>query len=192
MLRRVRQILLVGSILWLSWLTMMLVHECGHVLAARATGGTVRRVVWHPAVISRTDVWPNPHPLIEVSAGPLFGSLFPVMIAAAASLARLRVAYLIWVVAGFCLIANGGYIGVGAIEPIGDAGELVAHGMPRWTLGAFGLIALTSGFWVWHRASPRLGFGGVSAEISARHAYLALTAAVAVTAIGFALGDRGN
>src|SRR4051812_33531439 len=110
---RFRQILAVGGILWISWLTMMLVHECGHVLGGLATGGRVRQVVWHPAVISRTDVRPNPHPLIEVWAGPIFGSVFPILIASVASLVRFRASYLFWVVAGFCLIANGAYIGIG-------------------------------------------------------------------------------
>lgn len=115
--RRYRQILLVTSILWVSWLTTMLVHECGHVLGAVATSGEVRRVVWHPAVMSRTDVRPNPRPLIEVSAGPIFGSAFPLAIAISASLMGLRIAYLLWVIAGFCLIANGAYIGIGAHPP---------------------------------------------------------------------------
>jgi hypothetical protein len=188
--RQSRQILLVGSILWLSWLTMMLVHECGHVVGAVATGGKVRRVVWHPAVISRTDVRPNPQPLIEVSAGPVLGSVVPVGIAVAASLIRLRVAYLIWVVAGLCLIANGAYVGIGAMRPIGDAEELVSHGMARWPMGAFGLPAVATGFWFWHRVGPRLGFGAGPAEISARHAYLTFALAVTMTAVGFVFGDR--
>jgi hypothetical protein len=192
MLRRCHQILLVVSILWLSWLTMMLVHECGHVLGALATRGQVRRVVWHPAVISRTDVRPNPHPLIEVWAGPIFGSAVPFVVAAAASLLRLRVAYLSWVIAGFCLIANGAYIAIGASHPIGDAQELVAHGMARWPMGVFGSIAVATGFWIWHRVSPRLGFGPLPAEISARHAYLTLAVAATMTAVGFAFGDRGS
>ena len=189
--RRFRQSLLVGSILWLSWLGMMLFHECGHVVGAVATGGTVRRVVWHPAVMSRTDVRPNPHPLIEVAAGPLFGSAVPVAIATAASLIRVRVAYLLWVVAGFCLIANGAYIGVGAIRPIGDAAELAAHGMPRWPMAAFGLLGVAAGFSVWHRTSPRLGFGDAPQEISSRHAYVNSALAVLVTVVGIAFGDRG-
>jgi hypothetical protein len=170
---------------------MMLVHECGHVLGALATGGRVRRVVWHPAVISRTDVRPNPHPLIEVWAGPIFGSLAPIAIALVASIPRLRVAYLVWVVAGFCLIANGAYIGIGALRAVGDAEELVAHGSARWQLATFGLLAVSSGFWIWHRVSPRLGFGGTPAEISAKHAYLTFAVAVTITAVGFALGERG-
>jgi len=145
MLERFRQILLVASILWLSWLAMMLVHESGHVLGALSTGGHVQRVVWHPAVISRTDVRPNPHPLVEAWAGPLLGSLIPLAVAGIASAFRLRIAYLIWAVAGFCLIANGAYIGIGAVRPIGDAQELIAHGMSRWPLAVFGTVALISG-----------------------------------------------
>src|SRR5438045_9111146 len=118
--RRVRQILFIVSILWISWLAMMLVHESGHVLGAVFTGGRVRRVVWHPAVISRTDVRPNPHPLIEVWAGPVVGSVVPLAVAVLASVIRLRVAHVLWVVAGFCLIATGAYIGICAGRPVGQ------------------------------------------------------------------------
>src|SRR4051812_5011602 len=189
--RRARQFLLVASILWLSWLAMMLVHEGGHVLGALCTGGTVRRVVWHPLVLSRTDVRPKPHPLLEVWAGPVFGSLLPLAIAAAASIFRARFAYLTWVVAGFCLIANGAYIGIGAIDPIGDARELIARGTPRWPMAAFGLLTVTGGLWAWHRASPRLGFGAAPEAVNARHAYLMLVVAVLVTLAGIAFEDKG-
>jgi hypothetical protein len=191
MAQRFHQILLVLSILWLSWLTMMLVHESGHVIGALATGGHVRRVVWHPTVISRTDVQPNPHPLIEVWAGPVFGSLLPLVAAAVASLLRLRAAYLVWVMAGFCLIANGAYIGVGAFHPVGDAQELIAHGVPPWILAVFGVIALVAGFWIWHRASPRLGFGSSPEIINPKHAYPIAGIAAVVTVLGFAFGNAG-
>jgi hypothetical protein len=191
MTQRFHQILLVSSILWLSWLTMMLVHESGHVMGALATGGRVRRVVWHPAVISRTDVQPNPHPLIEVWAGPLIGSLLPLAAAGVASLLRLRAAYLLWVMAGFCLIANGAYIGVGAFHPIGDAQELIAHGMPRWILAAFGAIALVAGFWIWHLVSPKLGFGRSPESTNPKHAYAIAGIAAIVTVLGFAFGNVG-
>src|SRR5688572_25169571 len=79
--RRVRQLVLIASVAWAAWLLMMLVHEAGHVLGALATGGVVRRVVWHPLAISRTDVDPNPAPLTVVWAGPLVGCLAPVLVA---------------------------------------------------------------------------------------------------------------
>jgi hypothetical protein len=189
--QRMLQTLLIASILWLSWLTMMLVHESGHVLGARCTGGTVRRVVWHPAVISRTDVRPNPHPLVEVWAGPLFGSVAPLIIALLSAVLRLRISYLIWTIAGFCLIANGAYIGIGAIDPIGDASELLAHGMPHWPMAVFGIVAVVAGLWIWHRARPRYGFGVSPLPINARHAYGALVVAAIATVVGFVFGDRG-
>jgi hypothetical protein len=189
--RRFPQTLLVLSILWLSWLTMMLVHEAGHVVGAVCTGGQVRRVVWHPAALSRTDVWPNPHPLVEVWAGPVVGSLVPLVVAGVASAFRLRVAYLVWVVAGFCLIANGAYLGVGAVSPVGDARELIARGTPAGWLAAFGVATVIPGFWIWHRVSPRLGFGESPAPINARHAYGCFVLSVLVMAVGVAFGDRG-
>ena len=189
-MQRFHQVLLVVSILWLSWLIMMLVHESGHVLAALCTGGNVRRVVWHPAAISRTDVDPNPHPLIEISAGPVIGSIVPLIAAGVASAFRLRFAYLVWVVAGFCLIANGAYIGIGAIRPTGDAAELLAHGMPRWPMVVYGIIGFALGFWMWHRVSPRLGFGSSPLPVCTTHAYASFAAAVILTAVSFAVGDR--
>ena len=79
-----RRILFVISILGLSWLGMMATHEFGHVVAAKLTGGTVVRVVLHPATISRTDVLPNPSPLAVAWAGPVLGCLIPVLVTLAA------------------------------------------------------------------------------------------------------------
>jgi hypothetical protein len=188
---RLHQFVLLASILWTSWLTMMLVHESGHVLGAVTSGGRVRQVVWHPMVISRTDVRPNPHPLVEVWAGPVVGSVVPLAVAAVLAATRVRFAYLAWVLAGFCLIANGAYIGIGVWQPVGDTRELVALGTPRWCLALFGAVAVVGGFWIWQRVSPRLGFGRTPATVSARQAYATLLVAVIVTLIGFAFGNRG-
>ena len=61
----------------------MLVHECGHILAAVCTGGTVTRLEWPLWGFSRTDVSPNPHPLPVAWAGPLFGALTPALLSLA-------------------------------------------------------------------------------------------------------------
>ena len=68
---RLNQIILIGTFIGFSWLGMQAVHELGHVLGAILTGGRVTTVVLHPLTISRTDVFPNPHPLIEVWAGAI-------------------------------------------------------------------------------------------------------------------------
>src|SRR5208337_624939 len=72
-MNRLHQVLLIGTFLPLCWMAMMAVHELGHVVAAVATGGKVEKVVLHPLMISRTDVSPNPSPLIVVWAGPIVG-----------------------------------------------------------------------------------------------------------------------
>lgn len=191
MLRRLRQIVLVASILWIAWLLMMLIHECGHVLGAIATGGVVRQFVWYPSVLSRTDVFPNPHLLIEIWAGPIFGSAAPLILAVISQAFRLRIAYLFWAIAGFCLIANGAYIGIGSIHPVGDAKELITHDVPRWILAAFGLIATVGGILIWNWISPRFGFGRTSASVNVRHAWITFFAAIIITIIGLIFGNRG-
>lgn len=190
--RHLPRILLILSILWVAWLLMMLTHESGHVPGALATGGTVRQVVWHPAVLSRTDVQPNPHPLIELWAGPLTGCLLPLLAAGIVQVLRLRTAYLFWVIAGFCLIANGAYIGLGALDPVGDARDLIAHGMPRWSLALFGAISALAGLWLWHRISPHLGFGPTPAPANPHHAWTAFAIALLLTIVGFAFGNPGG
>jgi hypothetical protein len=56
--------------------------------------------------------------------------------------------------AGFCLIANGVYLGVGWIDNAGDAGDLLRRGTPVWVLVGFGLLASGGGLYLWHRLGP--------------------------------------
>ncbi|MBA3484280.1 MAG: M50 family metallopeptidase [Pirellulales bacterium] len=134
---------------------MQAVHELGHVVAAWLSGGTVQRVILNPFTISRTDVSPNPHPLIVAWAGPLVGVGLP-LIAAACSRPVLPAARrFLDFFAGFCLIANGTYIGVGSLDAVGDAGDMLRLGSPRWLLAAFGIFSATCGLWIWHRLTKR-------------------------------------
>lgn len=150
-------VLIAVSMLPICWLGMMLVHELGHVVGAWMTGGVVEQVVWHPLVISRTDVSPNPSPLIVVWAGPIVGSLLPVIVWAC--LFRWRSAFLIKFFAGYCLIANGAYIGYGSFEKIGDCREMLIHETPIWALWLFGLTACSLGFYFWDGLGPKFGWG---------------------------------
>src|SRR5438105_14300049 len=107
---------------------MQAVHESGHVLGAWLTGGRVLRVVLHPLTISRTDLADNPHPLIVVWAGPVVGVAIPLLLWLIFAATRLPAAFVVRFFAGFCLIANGLYIGVGSFGRIGDCGEMLRHG----------------------------------------------------------------
>src|SRR5690349_5979133 len=91
--------------LLLSWLLMQAVHEAGHVLGARLTGGHVQRVMLHPLAISRTDVSPNPWPLAEVWAGPLGGVVIPLAMCLVSKFWIKPLAAWVRFFAGFCLIA---------------------------------------------------------------------------------------
>ena len=76
-MKRLDQIVLIGTFIGFSWLAMQAVHELGHVLGGVAGGGKVNKVVLYPTTISRTDVHPNPHPLLEVWSGAAVGAISP-------------------------------------------------------------------------------------------------------------------
>ncbi len=157
--RRPDQFLLIVTLLPLCWLSMMAVHEGGHFLCARLTNGRVTSVVLHPLTISRTDVMPNPQPLIVCWGGPILGCAAPLILWEICRTLIARLAFLMRFFAGFCLIANGAYLGVGSFEGIGDAGELLRLGMSVPMLWGFGLLAVSAGLLVWHRTGPDFGFG---------------------------------
>jgi hypothetical protein len=52
--------------------------------------------------------------------------------------------------AGFCLIENAGYLGVGSFFGTGDCGEMLRRGSSAWALRIFGAIAVPIGFWLWN------------------------------------------
>lgn len=171
---RLHQLVLILSLILLSWLGFMIVHETGHVIGAWGTGGTVLRVVLHPLVISRTDVWPNPHPLAEVWAGAVLGVLLPLAAWGLARLVRMPGAYLLRFFAGFCLIANGMYLSVGTLDRAGDPFELIEHGAAAWQMILFGILTVPPGLYLWHRQGIHFGLGAAQEKVSARAAYAAL------------------
>jgi len=147
---RAHHVILVGSTILGSWLGMQAVHELGHVLGAWATGAQVTQVVLSPTTISRTDIANNTRPLIVVWAGPIIGVGLPLVFWSLARLARLPGAFVLRFFAGFCLIANGLYIGFGSFGRIGDCGDMLRHGSAPWQLWLFGAITAPLGLALWH------------------------------------------
>jgi len=178
-------IVLIVSAVLLAWLLLQAVHEFGHVLGAWLTGGTVQRVVLHPLNISRTDVDPNPRPLMVVWAGPTFGALAPLAIWGIVAAARVPLAWLARFFAGCCLIANGLYLGVGSFGGIGDAGDIIRHGSPIWTLWLFGLTTTPAGLYLWNGLGPKFGLGPLAEEVSRPLAYGCLAVFVVTFGILF-------
>ena len=184
---RLDQAVLIVSACALSWLLMSAVHELGHVLGAVSTGGRVERVVLDPLAISRTDVRPNPHPLLVAWSGPIVGVALPLAALATCPRGRRVLRVLISFFAGVCLIANGLYLGVGSFFRIGDAGDLLRHGAAAWQLWLFGAVTVPLGLWLWNGTGPTFGFGIARGHVSRRAALICAGLAVAIAAAEIAL-----
>jgi len=175
-MKRVQQIVLIGTFLCFSWLAMQAVHELGHVLLAWFTGAEVVKVVLHPLTISRTDLGHNPHPLAVVWGGPILGSLLPLLAFGLVSFFRLPGVYLFRFFAGFCLVANGVYIGTGWLLANGaDPWIMTENGSPVWLLGLFGLVSFPFGLFLWHRQGPYFGLGEARGNVSGVAAIVSVT-----------------
>ena len=148
-MQRVRQILFGVVAISTCWFGMLVMHEMGHVIGALITGGTVERVVLHPLTISSTHVSPNPSPSVVVWLGPIWGATFPLAIAWLCPAETFWRALAVFF-AGFCLIANGAYIGLGSFEQIGDCKEMADTGTSAGSMIALGLMCVPSGFYLWH------------------------------------------
>ncbi len=159
------QVLLIALTVALSWLAMMAVHELGHVLHAKLSGGTVERVVLHPLAISRTDVSPNPRPLFVAWGGAIWGTMIPfVLLVVVHSTAR-RYAYLAAFFAGLCCLANGLYLAAGSFGGVGDAGDLLRHGAAQWQLLLSGVPVSILGLWLWNGLGPHFGLGPTKGQV---------------------------
>jgi hypothetical protein len=189
-LRRVPQIILIGSTILGSWLGMQAVHELGHVLGAWATGAQVTQVVLTPTTISRTDVANNSRPLIVVWAGPIIGVGLPVVMWFLAQAAGLPGAFVLRFFAGFCFLADGLYIGLGSFGGVGDCGEMLRHGSSLWQLWLFGAVTAPIGLALWHRQGASFGLGAAHGQVSHAIAYASLSVCVALLVLGFAVGGK--
>lgn len=188
MTRRASQVALIVSTLGASWLGMQAIHELGHMIGALVSGGIVERVVLHPLTISRTDLRHNPHPLLVVWAGPILGCVLPLLLWQIARWWNWSLSFLLRFFAGFCLLANGLYIGVGAFDRVGDCGEMLRHGSQIWVLWIFGAVTATTGLGLWHRLGPQFGWSGEA--IAPGAVRTSLLAAIGLLMAGLMVGGR--
>lgn len=154
------QVMLIASTLLLSWLGMMAVHEFGHALAAWTSGGSVERVYLHPLAFSHTILAANPSPLYVVWGGPLLGCLIPLLLLVCVRLLAKPYTYLATFFAGFCLIANGGYL-LGGIfyggNTLDDGAVILKLGGAVWQLLLFSLLTIPAGLWLLNDLGKHFG-----------------------------------
>ena len=176
--------------LYLCWLLMMLVHEGGHCLHAWLSGGHVARVVIPAIGFSYTELSYNPRPLFVAWGGAIWGNLVPLALFGLAAAARRRGIGWIQFFAGFCLIANGVYIGVGSIGGLADAGDMLRHGSARWQLVVFGLLATPLGLYLWHGLGPKFGLGEARGAVSRPATIVSLALLAILVAAEMIVGSR--
>jgi hypothetical protein len=91
--------------------------------------------------------------------------------------------------AGFCLIANGVYIGVGSFDGVGDCGQMLRHGSDMWQLWLFGVATAPVGLLLWHGQGSHFGLGSEKGQVDHRVAYVTLVASLLLLAVGFVVGE---
>ena len=148
--------LLVGALaIYPCWLGMMAVHEAGHVLHAWLSGAAVSAVRVPLAGFSVTEFSANPRPHFVAWGGAVWGCVLPAAAWAVFRLMRWPGRSFLQFFAGFCLVANGAYLGVGWSRRAGDAGDLVDYGTPVWVLILYGAAAAGAGLYLWHLLGVR-------------------------------------
>jgi hypothetical protein len=92
--------------------------------------------------------------------------------------------YLFRFFAGFCLIANGVYIGAGRFLAEGaDPWVMTENGSPRWLLVAFGIIAFPLGLYLWHRQGSHFGLGTAKGKVNTSAALVSTGLLIALVAV---------
>ncbi|MCA9240175.1 MAG: M50 family metallopeptidase [Planctomycetales bacterium] len=134
---------LVALAIWF-WVSMLLTHEIGHVVAAVVTGEKITYVNIYPGQMPTTLVAGSPSAAI-LWAGVLSGWLTPSLIALGLSQVQ-RFRTLLWCWVGFCWAAGGLYLALGGIETLTDTSQLVRIGTPLWLLIAVGSGATIAGY----------------------------------------------
>ncbi len=182
-MRRVIQLVFAPSTVYLSWLSMMAMHELGHVLHAWLSDGVVTEVTIPLFGFSRTDLADNPSPLFVAWGGPVWGSLLPPAALGGARVFKARFRYVVRFFVGFCLIANGAYIGAGSFIRAGDAGDLMRYGSPQWVLIAFGIVTVPAGLYLWNGLGKHFGIGIAQGKVDHATASGVLAALLAVVVL---------
>ena len=141
--------------LLLSWYPFMCTHEFGHIISAKLNGGQVEEVILVPWRFSQTVISGSTDSLMDVWAGPFIGVLVPCLLCLTLKIIR-KSNFYTTTFCGFCLLANGLYLGVGWIDKVGDCKDILANGGNVTSMIIFGLCACASGLLFWHWALEKL------------------------------------
>ena len=125
-----------------AWTVMTVTHELGHVVAGLIGGGRLVELELRPWKLPHSIVGGDTIPLVTLWAGPVLGTLLPLVVAA---IARREA---VWFVAWFCVTANSVYLLLGYFsgEPELDSTRLLAAGAHPLQIGVFVIATLPIGY----------------------------------------------
>ncbi len=139
----------------ISFYGMEILHEIGHIVAGLLTGAKIESVELFPWQLSRTGFSVNPHPGIVVWSGPAGGIVLALLFWCI--LRRWKYVHCLRFFAGFNLVANGLYIGIGGFGRVGDCFEMLKTGTPLWAMVLFGIAATVAGILTWNGQAKKFG-----------------------------------
>jgi hypothetical protein len=122
---------------------MVLTHELGHLLGGWLGGATLQQFDLAPWRLPYSIHQPDPHPLLTLWMGPLFGAFFPLVLSV---LIRRPWADFI---ADFSVLANGTYLAIAWISdsPQLDTQRLFAVGASRISVAAYCFVTIFIGYY---------------------------------------------
>ncbi|MEM9645938.1 MAG: hypothetical protein AAF989_13185, partial [Planctomycetota bacterium] len=129
-------------LLIVSWCVMTTTHEIGHLLGGFSCGATLTDFDLAPWRMPYSLHEPDPHPLVTLWMGPIFGVAAPLF------LAMMLQRRWTWFVADFCLLANGIYLALAWVtgDPFLDTPRLLQAGSPTVLVFAYCAIAIGFGY----------------------------------------------
>ncbi len=120
---------------------MTFTHEVGHIVGGLCCGGTLSEADLLPWHLPYSFFDPDPFPRITLWSGPILGVVVPL---AGAFIFRRD---WVWLIAYFCLLANGAYIGVAWFSPADqlDTTKLLNHGVHPSAIFLYSAITISAG-----------------------------------------------
>jgi len=146
------RILCFVLLLLASWTVMTIIHEVGHIIGGTFSGGKLKEFDLTPWHLPYSLFDPDPYPLVTLWCGPIFGVLFPL------ALAMLIRREWMWLIANFCVLANGAYIATGWVlgDRYLDTSQLLEHGAHWLTIGMYCAATIGFGYFGFRRSCMRL------------------------------------
>ncbi len=121
---------------------MTTTHELGHIACGWLTGGELQDFDLAPWSLPHSLFAPDPFPLITLWGGPIIGVVAPLLVAFVTRWQAM------WLVAYFCMLANGLYLIVSWIvgDRYLDGPRLIEEGTHPFWLILFSAVTILLGY----------------------------------------------